>query len=284
MDRKVNRNNTSSITAYIVLAVVLTAVLIAVVWAITSRNAGNMAQDPIPGTSQESGMENTGDSMPNRVIEGITDGIDDITDSILPDKSRGNTETSDESRRDTPRETETESSRMPNGRPSDAPIEDDAGVQQAGNISKPLSFVLPVQGHISKGYSIELPVYSLTMNDYRVHSGIDITASAGSAVYACADGTVESVYTDDFMGKCIVIDHGDELKSCYMGLSDTVVQGIEAGVQVSAGQTIAGVGETAAAEMADSTHLHFEMTKDGEHVDPTSYLPEGFSASPIHED
>ncbi len=284
MDRKANRNNMSSITAYIVLAVVLTAVLIAVVWAITSRNAGNMAQDPLPGTSSESGMENTGDSMPNRVIEDITNGIDDITDSILPDKSRGNTETADESRRDSQSETEAESTRAQNARPSDTPIEDDAGVQQATNISKPLTFVLPVQGYVSKQYSIDLPVYSLTMNDYRVHSGIDISATAGSAVSACADGTVESVYTDDFMGKCVVISHEDGLRSYYMGLSDTLVQGIEAGVQVSAGQTIAGVGETAAAEIADSTHLHFEMTKDGEHVDPTAYLPDGFTTSATIEE
>ena len=41
---------------------------------------------------------------------------------------------------------------------------------------------------------------------------------------------------------------------------------------VEKGQTIATVGETASFEVADESHLHFEIYKDGTPVNPTIYL------------
>lgn len=138
--------------------------------------------------------------------------------------------------------------------------------------SKPQEFVMPVQGYITKGHHDDMLVYSLTMNDYRVHLGIDIGSTVGAPVYACTSGTITEIYDEPFMGKTMVIEHGGGLKSHYMNLSESLPQGIDIGAKVETGQVIAGVGETSLVEMADTMHLHFEMTKDGLQVDPLEYI------------
>ena len=133
-------------------------------------------------------------------------------------------------------------------------------------------FVVPVQGYVVKGHHDDMLVYSLTMNDYRVHAGIDIGTAIGAPVYACSSGTIESIFDDPFMGRTIVIDHGNGLKSSYMNLSENLPQGIEENAEVTAGEIIAGVGDTSLTEMADTMHLHFEMSKDGVKIDPLGYI------------
>lgn len=131
---------------------------------------------------------------------------------------------------------------------------------------------LPVKGTVLKNYSYDTPVYSITMNDYRSHLGIDISASEGDPVYAFMSGTVTDVSSDYFMGTCVTIDHGNGLCSKYMNISDTLPSNIGVGAQVDCGQLIASVKDTALIEVADDTHLHFEVLMDGNHVDPLSYV------------
>lgn len=132
--------------------------------------------------------------------------------------------------------------------------------------------VMPVAGSVTKAFTEDVAVYSLTMNDYRVHSGIDIYAPVGTNVGACAAGVIERVWEDPFLGQCIEINHGGEIRSQYANLSADLPRGIEAGATVLAGDTIGGVGETMIIEMADTDHLHFSMTVGGVAVDPLDYI------------
>ena len=136
----------------------------------------------------------------------------------------------------------------------------------------PYSYYMPINGYISKGYSTELAVYSAPMTDYRAHCGIDIEAPRGTAVSSFADGTVETIWNDQFMGACMCISHDGGMKSYYMNLSGEYPAGIEEGARVVCGQPVASVGNTAALEASDTSHLHFEVTVDGKHVDPLGYL------------
>ncbi len=146
------------------------------------------------------------------------------------------------------------------------------------NNDDPIVFSLPATGYVMKEYSTDLPVFSLTMGDYRTHSGIDISVAAGSSVVSVADGTISRVYSHPMMGTTIEIDHGEGLKSIYSNLDDDIVEGIAEGVTVGGGQLIGSVGFTSLAEIGESDHLHFEMTVDGKNVDPLSYLD--FSSIP----
>lgn len=147
----------------------------------------------------------------------------------------------------------------------------------------PYSYNPPVNGTVSKRFSSELAVWSSTMNDYRAHLGVDIDAPQGEAVSAFADGVISAIYSDGFMGDCICIEHSGGMKSYYMNLSGEYPEGIEPGAEVSAGQVIGAVGSGAKTEAYDPSHLHFEVTVNGEHVDPLEFV-EIASADTEYED
>lgn len=131
----------------------------------------------------------------------------------------------------------------------------------------------PVSGEIQKGFSMSALVFSETMQDYRVHSGIDISASAGTPVLAYTDGTIASVEHDYFYGMTVSIVHDEGLVSYYMNLDPTLAENIAVGAPVLAGQEIGVVGNTAKCENADTEHLHFEIRVNDIIIDPVDKLP-----------
>ena len=153
------------------------------------------------------------------------------------------------------------------------PAEEQKEPEQSAGVQPEPVYTLPLVGSVIKDYSNELLVYSETMNDYRQHNGMDLAAVIGERVYALTDGVVEKVYDDVLMGKTVVLDHGNGLKSVYQNLVSESPEGITEGAAVKSGQVIGGVGETAMVECALEPHLHFEVWKDGAPVDPKDYLP-----------
>lgn len=135
-----------------------------------------------------------------------------------------------------------------------------------------VSFICPVSGTLIKNYSADIPVFSLTMEDYRVHCGVDISADAGTKVLAAANGTVSKVYFDPMMGQTIEISHSGGYVTIYKNLQTNIPAGIEEGKTVAAGDLIGYVGDTALVEISDSPHLHLEMNKNGESADPLSHI------------
>ncbi len=133
-------------------------------------------------------------------------------------------------------------------------------------------FVPPADGAVQKKFSIDVPVFSLTMEDYRTHDGVDIAAAIGAEVKAAADGTVKEVWADPMMGTCICISHAGNSETVYKGISDVFPDGIKSGAAVSAGDVIGTVSDSALEEIAEESHLHFEMTVNGETVNPCDYI------------
>ena len=128
------------------------------------------------------------------------------------------------------------------------------------------SYVMPVDGEVTVGFSLENPVYSTTLKDWRIHDGIDIAAGVGSSVIAVNDGVVESIDKDDLYGVVVVIKHTDGRKSKYAGLEDSVE--LEVGQIINRGDRVGAVGNTSIFEMSDGPHVHFEMSENGEKIDP----------------
>jgi murein DD-endopeptidase MepM/ murein hydrolase activator NlpD len=132
-----------------------------------------------------------------------------------------------------------------------------------------LHFMVPVEGEIVKDFSDSSLVYSETLQEWTVHLGIDIVAEKGSAVVASETGTIESIKNDPRYGTTVTIAHENGYKSIYSNLLSA--EFVSEGQQIEKGQTIGSVGDNAAFEIADNAHLHFEMKKDGETVNPSNY-------------
>ena len=141
----------------------------------------------------------------------------------------------------------------------------------------PPELSLPASGKLSQIHSVDVQVFSQTMNDWRVHLGIDIVTEEGAQVFAAADGTVAQIWEDPMMGQCIAITHTGDCVTIYKNLASDIATGIEIGSEVQAGQLIGVVGDTALIEIAEEPHLHMEMTVKGLAVDPLEY----FSAAVI---
>ena len=161
-------------------------------------------------------------------------------------------------------ETEPEATEKPTDKPT--------GSAEAGN--KLPSFILPVSGTLSSKHDPELQVFSPSMNDYRVHLGIDLVTKENAPVYAAADGKISEIWVDPLMGYCIAIAHSGNCVTVYKNLADTLPDGITKGASVRSGQLIATVGESAIVEVASEPHLHFEMTVGELAVDPLEYFDE----------
>ena len=158
--------------------------------------------------------------------------------------------------------------------PAPTPTPDD-GKTDGDVTEEPVdTYLAPASGAVTKTHDDTLPVYSTTMNDFRVHEGIDIATASGAEVFATARGTVSLVWSDPLMGECLSIDHGNGVVSIYKNLSPTLAAGITKDAKVIAGQKLGTVGDTALIESAEEPHLHFEMTYNGESVDPLSYISE----------
>lgn len=132
------------------------------------------------------------------------------------------------------------------------------------------TFTKPVEGEIIGEFAKDNLVYSNTLQEWVTHSGIDIKADKTTIVKASAEGTVKSIKNDPRYGITVVIEHVNGFSSVYSNL--LTAEFIKEGEQVKQGQTVGTVGNTATFEIADEPHLHFEILKDNENIDPSNYI------------
>lgn len=131
-------------------------------------------------------------------------------------------------------------------------------------------FIKPVEGEIIKGYANENLVYSETLKEWTTHNGIDIAAAKTTVVQASAEGTVTAIKNDPRYGTTVIIEHVNGFETRYSNLltSEFVV----VGEKVEKGQSIGTVGNSAMFEVADESHLHFEILKNSEYLNPENYI------------
>ena len=136
--------------------------------------------------------------------------------------------------------------------------------------NKELAFQKPVDGEIIKEFAKDNLLFSQTLQEWTVHTGIDIKAEKTTVVKSAEAGTVKSIKNDPRYGLTIVVSHDNGFETVYSNLltSEFVVEG----EKVDKGQSLGTVGNTAAFEVADDSHLHFEILKDSVQVDPSIYI------------
>ena len=129
---------------------------------------------------------------------------------------------------------------------------------------------MPIHGEILKEYATEKLVYSETLGMWKTHPGIDIKANLNDNVKSASDGIVQSVEKDSFYGNVVKIIDGAGYTFVYSNL-DSNIQ-LKQGDNVKKGDIIGTVGVSATGELQDSTHLHFEVIKDGIQVNPLDLI------------
>jgi murein DD-endopeptidase MepM/ murein hydrolase activator NlpD len=113
------------------------------------------------------------------------------------------------------------------------------------------------------GYGMRMhPIYKVR----KFHSGCDFSAPTGTPVYATGEGVVRMADYDGGYGKCIEIDHGFGFVTKYAHLS---AYSVKVGQKVKRGQMIGKVGNTGTSV---SSHLHYEVIKNGQKVNPIGYF------------
>lgn len=142
----------------------------------------------------------------------------------------------------------------------------DIDTEAAEVSAPPSSWLAPSSGVYGRGFGYS---YDATYEDYRFHSGVDMSLDMGDLVLAVADGKVKAVASDSIWGGRVEIEHDGGLISVYLGI---IPSGIKEGQDIQAGETVGTVAPAPAAELAEGTHLHFELLLDGEYVDPLKYL------------
>ncbi len=205
--------------------------------------------------------------LPTESLPG-SDTIDiEITDVLGEDKEPGQDRTTTEEKKPlnpTP---------QPQKKNTDKAIEtaiDKEPLQTVSVVQAVKTMMMPVEGNIIKGFAMEELVYSRTLKEWTTHSGIDIEGPLGTEVRAALGGIVKAVEEDALMGIVITLDHGEGLETVYAGLSTKDM--VRVGQKVDKGQVLSGIGRTAAIEIADAPHLHFEVLLHGEYQDPAGYL------------
>lgn len=146
----------------------------------------------------------------------------------------------------------------------------DNTTQSTTKETKEISFAKPVEGDVIREFAKDNLVYSETLQEWVTHLGIDIKANKTTVVKASADGTIRSIKNDPRYGLTIIIDHNDGYQTIYSNLLTT--EFVVEGEKVKQGQSIGTVGNTAVFEISDESHLHFEILKDSEQLDPNIYI------------
>jgi murein DD-endopeptidase MepM/ murein hydrolase activator NlpD len=124
--------------------------------------------------------------------------------------------------------------------------------------------VWPLIGKVSSGYGMRIhPIFG----GYRMHTGIDIDASSGTPIHACAKGVVVFAGWLSGYGNVVIIQHDLTHSSLYAHQRSYFVKLDQ---EVSLGEVIGEVGTTG---WSTDPHLHFEIRVNGEYDNPLNYLP-----------
>lgn len=154
-------------------------------------------------------------------------------------------------------------------KPDDDP---NKGDNNGGNTDdkKPLTFLSPCNdGTVINNFSDTQLVWNQSMKEFATHTAIDFTSSDQN-VYAAADGVVKEIGHNDLDGYYVIISHEEGYTTKYLSLAETV--SLKANDKVEQGQLLGKMSTSQGRESLDGAHLHFEIWKDGEAINPLEVL------------
>ena len=124
--------------------------------------------------------------------------------------------------------------------------------------------IIPAAGaHISSGFGYRSDPF---LGSAAFHAGLDFKGPVGAPIFAAAGGKVAFVGQRPGYGNCVVIDHGNGLRTRYAHMSAFRTR---VGQPVTAGQVIGAVGSSG---RSTGPHLHFEVRLNDQPVNPRPFL------------
>ena len=119
----------------------------------------------------------------------------------------------------------------------------------------------PVPGHTRITSNYGMRTHPIT-GVYKLHTGVDISASIGDLFIAANDGVVAKAEYNTAYGKMVLINHGGGVSTLYAHGSEILVQ---VGQEVKRGDEVLKVGSTG---YSTGPHAHFEVRVNGQCVNP----------------
>ena len=124
------------------------------------------------------------------------------------------------------------------------------------------AFARPVQGRLLRSTG-----WHKYGNEWRYHTGIDLSLPAGRNVMAAAAGRVREIRNDPLLGWVVIIDHSGGWSSLYGHLAEVTVP---PGLPVQKGTVL---GKSSASACGPEPGIHFNLYHHGNPVDPLSVIP-----------
>lgn len=261
--RIVNRKNSNTsifITGGVLILAIATFIITFIVYS-------NKLSDDIYSYDSEYLAQYTDSNKNNLVVDITNEDTESASSSIGKTVEESKNETKEETKQETKQETNTKTNENKTTEISTATKVD---AKPATKKEKDPTFQKPIEGELLKEYAKDSLVYSETLKEWTIHLGVDIKSERATIVKSAADGTVKYIKNDPRYGLTIIIEHSNGFETRYANLLTT--EFVSEGEEVKAGQTIGTVGDSAIYEIVDESHLHFEILKNSESVNPDQYI------------
>jgi len=136
-----------------------------------------------------------------------------------------------------------------------------------------IAFAAPIQGYsVNSRFGLRRLSFERRA---RMHEGLDYAAPSGTPILAAADGRVLRTGTSSSYGRFVEVQHANGVTSFYAHMSRI---GASQGDVVAAGDTIGLVGSTG---RSTGAHLHFEIRRDGQQINPENFLGQSFALQDV---
>lgn len=223
-------------------------------------------KNPNRTASNEQNVETGSEEITDDAVAEKSDGDDAIQpeETLIPDSeetsgnAQGQMNISEESAQ-TEEQTETDSTAQTAAAP-----------QISLNFTESTVLQAPVNGQIIIPYNMDSTVYFPTLNVYQCSPSVVISAETGTPVAAVANSQVKSISEDPRTGLTVTMDMGNGYEAVYGQLQDVT---LEEGAMVEAGAVIGTIAEPTKYYTKEGSNLYFALSKDGQVLDPSLYLP-----------
>ena len=268
----------SEINRYVIISIVVVAILIiSLIAFLISRSAKQSSERNF--ASEISSLEKESESASTQIGKSVNEASKDddfefaefvnstntTTFSAPESKENNTTNTAKQSKNIVTNNTVETSSNTA----SDNKVENKT-VETSNSEPKNIEFEAPIKGEIIREFAKDSLVFSNTLQEWITHTGIDIKADKTSVVKSAASGTVYAIKNDPRYGLTVIINHDNGYQTIYSNL--LTAEFVVKGEKVEKGQSIGTVGNTASFEVSDEYHLHFELLKNNEYLDPVIYM------------